>query len=53
MINLKNVQDLKILAYDEIDRPILQFDGPGGIIGGSAKRTLTNIEIGGFEIRVQ
>ena len=34
VVNLNGVQDLKLIAYDNSDRPILEFDGPGGITGG-------------------
>ena len=52
VVNLNGVTDLKILAHpDAASRPILEFDGPGGIFGGSASNPLKNIEIAGLEIR--
>lgn len=52
VVNLNGVTDLKILAHpDATSRPILEFDGPGGIFGGSASNPLKNIEIAGLEIR--
>ena len=50
VIDLNNVNDLKILAYSDTSRPILQFDGPSAIQGGSANNPVSNIEISGFEI---
>mmetsp|Transcript_28601 Transcript_28601/g.42298 ORF Transcript_28601/g.42298 Transcript_28601/m.42298 type:complete len:488 (+) Transcript_28601:87-1550(+) len=44
-----NRSDIKLLNYGE-DRPVLQFDGPGAILGGSKSMPISNIEIGGFEI---
>ena len=38
IVNLNNVNDLKLLAYGDGSRPILKFDGPGGIIGGNVAR---------------
>jgi len=52
VVNLNGVSDLKLLAHpDAPSRPILEFDGPGGIFGGSASTPLKNIEIAGLEIR--
>lgn len=52
VVNLNGVTDLKILAHPDVtSRPILEFDGPGGIFGGSASNPLKNIEIAGLEIR--
>ena len=50
VIDLNNVNDVKILAYSNTDRPIIQFDGPAAIQGGSANNPVSNIEISGFEI---
>lgn len=42
---------LKLLAHPDAEtRPVLQFDGPGGIFGGSASAPLANVEIAGLEI---
>ena len=52
VVNLNGVTDLKLLAHPEAaSRPVLEFDGPGGIFGGSASNPLKNIEIAGLEIR--
>jgi len=52
VVNLNGVSDLKLLAHPDVtSRPILEFDGPGGIFGGSASSPLKNIEIAGLEIR--
>jgi len=50
IVNLNNVHDLKIMGFGST-RPILEFDGPGGIFGGSASSPISNIEISGLEIR--
>ncbi|KAL9185786.1 hypothetical protein ACHAXT_003563 [Thalassiosira profunda] len=51
VVNLNGVNDLKILADPEAaTMPVLEFDGPGGIFGGSAATPLSNIEIAGLEI---
>mmetsp|Transcript_27583 Transcript_27583/g.41731 ORF Transcript_27583/g.41731 Transcript_27583/m.41731 type:complete len:585 (-) Transcript_27583:1085-2839(-) len=50
IVNLNNVQDLKIIGIGD-QRPILEFDGPGGIFGGSASNPIANIEISNLEIR--
>lgn len=50
VVNLNGVTDLKLLAYAEANRPILKFDGPGGIMGGFPNTPIANIEIAGFEI---
>ena len=51
VVNLNGVSNLKLLADpDATSRPILQFDGPGGIFGGSASSPISNIEIAGLEI---
>ena len=52
VVDINGVSDLKILAhFDATSRPILEFDGPGGIFGGSASNPISNIEIAGLEIR--
>ena len=51
VVSLNGVSDLKLLAHpDSVTRPVLQFDGPGGIFGGSASVPLANIEIAGLEV---
>jgi len=51
VVNLNGVSNLKLLADpDATTKPILQFDGPGGIFGGSASSPIRNIEIAGLEI---
>src|SRR5210317_904582 len=51
VVSLNGVTDLKLLAHPDVtSRPILQFDGPGGIFGGSVSSPLQNIEIAGLEI---
>ena len=51
VVNLNGVSNLKLLAHpDAKTRPLLKFDGPGGIFGGSASAPLANIEIAGLEI---
>ena len=51
VVNLNGVSNLKLLADpDATTKPILQFDGPGGIFGGSASSPVSNIEIAGLEI---
>jgi hypothetical protein len=53
VVSLHNVSNLRLLGYSngdgEIQMPVLEFDGPGGIVGGGT--SLYNIEISGFEIR--
>lgn len=52
VVNLDGVSDLKILADpDAGSMPVLEFDGPGGILGGSASDPISNVEIAGLEIR--
>ena len=49
IVNLKS--NLKILADPNASNmPLLQFDGAGGIFGGSVSNPVSNIEIGGLEI---
>jgi len=51
IVNLNNVSNLKILADPNASNmPLLQFDGAGGIFGGSASSPMSNIEIAGLEI---
>lgn len=50
VVSLSGVSDLKILAFSEFDRPVLEFDGPAAILGGSADNPVSNIEIAGLEI---
>lgn len=51
VVSLNGVTDLKLLAHPDVkSRPILQFDGPGGIFGGSVSSPLKNIEVAGLEI---
>lgn len=52
VVNLNGVHHLKILAHSSApeDRPVLVFDGPAGIQGGSAAAPISNIEIAGLEI---
>eukprot|EP00586_Coscinodiscus_wailesii_P001337 CAMPEP_0172488786 /NCGR_PEP_ID=MMETSP1066-20121228/18518_1 /TAXON_ID=671091 /ORGANISM="Coscinodiscus wailesii, Strain CCMP2513" /LENGTH=651 /DNA_ID=CAMNT_0013256243 /DNA_START=59 /DNA_END=2014 /DNA_ORIENTATION=- len=52
VVDIRGVSDLKILAHPNVtSRPILEFDGPGGIFGGSVSNPISNIEIAGLEIR--
>ena len=51
IVNLNNVSNLKIIADPNASSmPLLQFDGAGGIFGGSASSPISNIEIAGLEI---
>ena len=51
VVNLNGVSNLKLLADpNATTKPVLKFDGPGGIFGGSASVPLSNIEIAGLEI---
>ena len=51
VVNLNGVSNLKLLADpNATTKPILKFDGPGGIFGGSATNPISNIEIAGLEI---
>ena len=52
IVNLNNVSNLKILADPNASTmPLLQFDGAGGLFGGSASSPISNIEIAGLEIQ--
>ena len=52
IVNLNNVSNLKIIADPNASSmPLLQFDGAGGIFGGSASSPISNIEISGLEIQ--
>jgi len=51
IIWLNGVANLKILGYPGSTKPILEFDGPGAIIGGSKTSPVSNIEIANLEIR--
>lgn len=51
IVNLNDLHNLKILAYGgNTSTPVLEFDGPSGIFGGSASSPISNIEIAGLEI---
>lgn len=52
IVTLNNVSNLKIIADpDASNMPLLQFDGAGGMFGGSASSPISNIEIAGLEIQ--
>lgn len=51
VVNLNGVSDLKLLADPEASSaPVLEFDGPGGIVGGTASNPISDIEIAGLDI---
>ena len=50
IVTLNNVSNLKILADPNASKvPLLQFNGAGGIFGGSASGPISNIEIAGLD----
>ena len=52
IVSLNNVSNLKILADPNASKmPLLQFDGAGGIFGGSASSPINNIEIQGLRLK--
>eukprot|EP00592_Proboscia_alata_P004166 CAMPEP_0194367428 /NCGR_PEP_ID=MMETSP0174-20130528/15505_1 /TAXON_ID=216777 /ORGANISM="Proboscia alata, Strain PI-D3" /LENGTH=572 /DNA_ID=CAMNT_0039143165 /DNA_START=329 /DNA_END=2047 /DNA_ORIENTATION=+ len=49
VINMEGVSDLIIKNYMS-DKPVVEFDGKGGFIGGSISNPVINVEISGIEI---
>lgn len=52
VVPLAGVEDLVITNYDADDsaRPVIEFTGSGGFVGGSPSKPVKNVEISGFEI---
>lgn len=49
VVNMEGVSDLIIKNYMS-DKPVIEFDGKGGFIGGSISNPVINVEISGIEI---